>query len=203
MDSVSWVTPENFDPDKVNVTAVSKTNDTFERIKVLYKYKDSYEPKDLIITVPRNPEAYIKCKGVKKDTFQQSGGKRIETNRYGAQFVLSGDNKYHNELYQVFILLTEKIKELTSCDIIFPSSDIENSTFLYTNIIHSNDGRVFSTAYTSSEQIPILECRQCITRPAFLVSLLKKSNTQIKLRLQVSQMFIYDTIQEFPLANID
>lgn len=201
MDNASWVIPQNFDPEKISI-ATSNTSDTFERLKVLYKYRDNYDPKDLILTVPRVPEAYIKCKGVKKDTYQQ-GDKRIETNRYGAQFVLSGDNKFHNELYSVFLALTEKIKELTNCEVIFPSSDIENITLLYTNIIHSNDGRMFSTAYTNDEQVLITDCRQCITRPAFLVTLLKKSNNIIKLRLQVSQMFIYDTIKEFPLANVD
>lgn len=199
MENKQWVTPADFDVDNISVLNIN-TNDAYDRMKVLYKYKKESEPKDLIITIPKNPEAYIKCKGVKKDIY---GERRIETPRYGAQFVLSAENPFHNELYNVFVTLTNKLKELTNCEIIFPSSDYDNSTILYTNIIHSNSGKMFTTAYTSSEQLVVTDCRQCITRPALLVSLLKKSNTTMKLRLHVSQMFVYDTIQEFPLANLD
>ena len=196
-----WITPGRLDVNKISV-ADAANNGVYDRLKILYQYNDHSEPRDLVITVDKDPAAYIKCKGVQKDVFTQ-GDKRIATNRYGAQFVLSETNDYHTELYQAFADIKCRVQELTGCVASFPARDLDGYTVLYTNLIHSNDGKMFSAAYTANDTLNITECKPCVTRPAFLLSIFKKSSTEIKVRVQVSQMYVHQIYNEFPLANLD
>ena len=204
MGEAPWVTPERLDPDKISITSNSTrdSNLGYERFKILYQYSQDSEPRDLIVTVPKTPNAYLKCRGVKKDVFVQ-GDKRIITNRYGSQLLLNSDNEYHKALYQAFIIIKSKIEELTGSVASFPVRDQSSYTVLYTNLIHSNDGRMFSTAYRADEQMDILDIHSCVVRPALLLSMLKKSSAEVKVRVQLSQMYVHEIIKEFPLAHID
>lgn len=69
------------------------------------------------------------------------------------------------------------VAELTGAVVTFPAKDMDNYSILYTNLIHANDGRMFTSAYTAEEQLDVLHCKQSIARPAFLLSTLKKSPT--------------------------
>jgi len=199
---ISWVTPSKFDAEKISIQPVT-SGDSYERFKILYQYSDSPASiRDLVITVPRLPDAYVTCRGVQKDFFSR-GDNRIETNRYGAQFTLSADNEYHIALYKTFEEVIKKVEDLTGTTVTFPAKDMETYSILYTNLIHANDGRMFSSAYTADEQLHILEVKQSIVRPAFLLSTLKKSATETKIRIQISQMFVYKEIMNFPLAYRD
>jgi hypothetical protein len=80
---------------------------------------------------------------------------------------------------------------------------METYSILYTNLIHANDGRMFSSAYTADEQLDILNIKQSIVRPALLLSTLKKSATEVKVKVQVSQMYVYKEVTNFPLAYRD
>ena len=80
---------------------------------------------------------------------------------------------------------------------------MESYSILYTNLIHANDGRMFSSAYTADEQLDILCCKQSIVRPALLLSTLKRSAKETKIRVQVSQMYVYKEVMNFPLAYRD
>ncbi len=200
---ISWVTPDDFDPDKISVqqTPSTSASDTYERGKILYEYRPG-TTKDLVFTVPKLPDAYITCRGVQKDFFSR-GEQRIETNRYGAQFVLDGSNSYHLALYSAFEKVIAKVEELTGTTVIFSAKDMESYSILYTNLIHANDGRMFSSAYTADEQLDILNCKQSIVRPALLLSTLKRSAKETKIRVQVSQMYVYKEVMNFPLAYRD
>ena len=199
---ISWVTPDELDVDKISIQPNSKTGDTYERLKIMYQYGSDSVPKDLVLTVPRKPEAYLTCRGVQKDVFMKNDHK-IETNRYGAQFIINGDNTYHMGLYNAFAKVIDKVKDLTGLTVKFSAKDTETYSVLYTNLIHANDGRMFSSAYTTDEQLNILNCKQCITRPALLLSALKSSTTEVKIKVQVSQMYVYKEVTNFPLAYID
>jgi len=199
---INWVTTSNFDPDKVSIQPVT-SGDSYDRCKILYQYNDSATSlRDLVVTVPKTPDAYITCRGVQKDFFSR-GDTRIETNRYGAHFTLSGDNEHHLALYNVFEQVITKIEQLTGTTVVFPVKDMEGYSILYTNLIHANDGRMFSSAYTADEQLDIIEVKQSIVRPAFLLSTLKKSAKETKIRVQVSQMYVHKEIMNFPLAYRD
>lgn len=198
---ISWVTPDNFDPDKVSVQPTTSSG-TYDRSKIMYQYTPKGPKKDLIFTVPRDPDAYMTCNGVQKDVFTK-GDQKIETNRYGAQFVLESSNDYHVALFNAFEKLVEKLADLTGAEINVPSKESGENTILYTNLIHANDGRMFSSAYTDDKQIDIISCKQSIVRPALLLSTLKKSKTEVKLTIQVSQMYIHKELMNFPLANRD
>ena len=200
----SWITPATLDANNISVVPLSHKNssDIYDRSRILYKYSERAEPKDLVITVDRDVAAYIKCRGVQKDVFTQ-GDKRIVTNRYGAQFVLYVNNDAHTALYEAFEKIKATVETLTGCNASFPVKDLEEYSVLYTNLIHANDGKMYSTAYTDNEPIDIINCKQCIVRPAFLLSILKKSTTEVKIRIQVSQMYVHEFVAEFPLANLD
>jgi hypothetical protein len=199
---INWVTASNFDPDKVSIQPVT-SGDSYDRCKILYQYNDSATSlRDLVVTVPKTPDAYITCRGVQKDFFSR-GDTRIETNRYGAHFTLSGDNEHHLALYNVFEQVITKIEQLTGTTVVFPVKDMDGYSILYTNLIHANDGRMFSSAYTADEQLDIIEVKQSIVRPAFLLSTLKKSAKETKIRVQVSQMYVHKEIMNFPLAYRD
>jgi hypothetical protein len=201
--SISWVTSDDFDPEKVSLQAVSAAaGDTNERHKIMYQYTPNGPKRDLVLTVPRNPDAYMTCRGVQKDFFSR-GDQKIETNRYGAQFVLDGDNEYHIALYGAFEKVIAKVQELTGATAVFPAKDMDTYSILYTNLIHANDGRMFSSAYTADEQLDILACKQSIVRPALLLSILKRSASEVKIRAQVSQMYVYKEVMNFPLAYRD
>lgn len=200
----TWVTADDFDASKISVSVLPGSG-TYERSKVLYEYDDESGGKmlkDLIVTVPRIPDAYLLCRGVKKDLFSQ-GDVKVETNRYGAQLILKADNEYHVSLYKIFEALSAKVKELTGSDVTFPVKDMEGYSIVYTNLIHSNDGRMFSSAYTAEDKVDILDVRQSIVRPALLLSLLRKSATEVKIRVQISQMYIHEEVKSFPLATLD
>jgi hypothetical protein len=205
MDGVSWVTSDNFDPSKLSLQEAAPRSpgdkDTYERGKLLYEYTPNSK-RDLIVTVPRVPDAYLTCRGVQKDTFLR-GDTRIETNRYGAQFILKGNNAYHMALYKLFEGVISKIEELTGSTVVFPAKDMDDYSIVYTNLIHSNDGRMYSSAYTGTDHVDILQCGKCVVRPAFLLSTLKRSTTETKIRVQVSQMYIHENSQEFALATQD
>ena len=199
--TMSWVTSDNFEADKLTVFSLPISKG-YERSKLLYSYKEDAPNRDFVITVPRDPEAYITCRGVKKDTYG-IGETKVETNRYGAQFILKADNKYHVEFYNTLELIGKKIFEVTGSTAIFPIKDMDGYSIIYTNLIHANDGKMFSYAYTEEEKIDILDVKDCIVRPAFLLSLLKKSPTEVKVRIQISQMYVYKEIKTFPLATMD
>ena len=203
MESVSWVIPGDFDPDKLSIQAAPRSSgDTYERGKLVYEYTPGGPKKDLIITVPRVPEAYLTCRGVQKDVFTR-GDTRIETNRYGAQLILDGSNEYHVALYRLFEDVISKVQEITGTIVTFPAKDMDNYSIVYTNLIHSNDGKMYSAAYTDDEYVDILDCGKCTVRPALLLSTLKKSNTETKIRAQISQMYVHDKITVVPLATQD
>lgn len=198
---ISWVTYEDFDPNKISVLE-NNSSGVQERYKILYEYTPGAPKRDLVVTVPRIPEAYIKCRGVQKGVYSVRDTK-VETNRYEAHFVLEGHNEYHCALYKMFEAISNKVKELTESEITFPAKDMDNYSIIYTNLIHAKDGRMFSSAYTSDEQLHILNCKQCVVRPAFLLSLLRKSKTEVKVRVQVSQMYVHKELKNFPLAHRD
>lgn len=56
---ISWVTADNFDPEKVSLQSSSSSGDVYERHKIMYQYEPDVPKRDLVITVPRIPEAYI------------------------------------------------------------------------------------------------------------------------------------------------
>jgi hypothetical protein len=202
---IKWVTANDFDPENIIITPTTSSHakgDTYERSKVQYKYSPNVPPRDLVITVPRNPDAYLVCRGVQKDVFTR-GDHKIETNRYGSQLVLDHNNDHHVKLYKAFEMAVLKIGELTGATVSFPSADTDQHTVLYTNLIHSSEMRMFSSAYTADEQLDILGCKQCLVRPALLLTLLKKSATEQKVKLQISQMYVHKEIMNFPLAYID
>ncbi len=201
---ISWITPDDFDPEKISLQPASATSagDTYERNKILYEYAPNTPKRDLVLTVPRVPDAYITTRGVQKDFFSR-GDQKIETNRYGSHFVLDGSNSYHLALYNAFEKVIAKIEQLTGSSVTFPMKDMDTYSILYTNLIHANDGRMFSSAYTADEQLDILNCKQSIVRPALLLSTFKRSATEIKIRVQVSQMYVYKEVMNFPLAYRD
>jgi hypothetical protein len=199
---INWVTTSNFDPEKVSIQPAA-SGDSYERYKIMYQYNDS-STSLLVVTVPKTPDAYITCRGVQKDFFSR-GDTCISTNRYGAHFTLSGENEHHIALYKLFEQVITKIEQLTGTTVVFPVKHMDEYSILYTNLIHANDGRMFSSAYTSEEQLDIIDVKQSIVRPAFLLSTLKnkKSAKETKIRVQVSQMYVHKEIMNFPLANRD
>ncbi len=102
-----------------------------------------------------------------------------------------------------FEKIISKIEQLTGTSVKFPAKDMDRYSILYTNLIHANDGRMFSHAYTTDEKLDILNVKQSVVRPAFLLSMFKKSATETKIRVQVSQMYVYKEIMNFPLAYQD
>lgn len=204
MENASWVIPGDFDPEKLSLqTATSKSlGDTYERGKLMYEYSPGAPKRELVVTVPRVPEAYLTCRGVQKDIYTR-GDTRIETNRYGAHLVLDGNNEHHMALYKLFEDITSKIQDITKTTVVFPAKDMENYSVLYTNLIHSNDGKMYSAAYTDNEYLDITECKKCIVRPALLLSTLNKSATETKIKVQISQMYVHDKVAVFPLATQD
>ena len=204
-----FVTPDTLDVSRISVEP-SNSKDNIERYNIHYIYKDGSSPKNIMITVPRIPDAYIKCRGVKKDTYA-AGETRIETNRYGAQFVLSGDNHYHTALYDSFCAIKQKIEEIMDkSEIGFPITDNGTSSTLYTQLIHANNGPMFSKAYTydydtsKGSQLDIISVStDCVTRPAFMISMMKSSKG-LKIRVQLSQMLVHSMIEEdFSLATME
>ena len=198
MENASWIIPGDFDPEKLSLQSVTSRSpgDTYERGKLMYEYTPGAPKRELVITVPRVTEAYLTCRGVQKDMFTRADI-RIETNRYGAQQELDV------ALYKLFGDVISKIQDLTGTNVVFPVKDMENYSIVYTNLIHSNDGKMYSTAYTSDEYVDILDCGKCIVRPALLLSTLNKSATETKVRVQISQMYVHRSVQVFPLATHD
>ena len=203
---ISWATSSNFDEDLITVSPITTKSaaDMYDRSKIMYQYQKGAPVRDLVLTVPRKPDAYITCRGVQKDVFTK-GEHKIETNKYGAQFVLDADNPHHIALYETFAKVIAKLTDLTGATVTFPIKDMDGYSILYTNLIHSNDGRMFSSAYTAEEQLDILEVRKSKVRPAFLLSAIKNPKTpkEMKIRVQVSQMYIHEEIRNFPLATRD
>lgn len=202
---VSWVTPQTFDPDKITLeTSSSGNGDTNERGKIMYEYTPGATKKNLVITVPRIPDSYMTCRGVHKRSFPR-GDQMIETNRYGANFLLTGDNNYHVALYNTFKKVINKVEQLTGATVVFPVHDMETYSILYTNLIHANNGRMYSSAYTEDEQLDILNVKNSIVRPALMLSTLKRFDKQIKIQVAVSQMFVYkeEETVKFSLAYKD
>ena len=202
-----FVTPDTLDISKISVEK-NNSKDNIERYNINYIYKPDSLPKNLVITVPKLPDAYIKCKGVKKDTYA-AGDVRIESNRYGAQFVLLANNPHHTALYESFIAIKTKVQELMgNNDIGFPITDSDTSSIFYTQLIHANNGPMYSKAYTydySTNKGCILDIisisTDCITRPSFMISMMKSSKG-LKIRVQLSQMLVDSIIEEFLLATM-
>lgn len=203
---VSWVTPQNFDPDKITLqTSSSGNGDINERGKIMYEYSPGAQKKNLVITVPRTPDAYMTCRGVHKQSFSR-GDQRIETNRYETNFVLTGDNNYHVALYDTFKTIMNKVEQLTGATVVFPVHDMDTYSILYAGLIHANNGPMYSSAYTEDEQLDILHVKKSIVRPALMLSTLKRSDGQIKIQVQVQQMFVYkeeDEVVKYSLAFKD
>jgi uncharacterized membrane protein YfhO len=197
----SWITPDRFNASLVSV----EQRDDVDRYKVLYKYHPDRDPRDLLITVPLNKAAYMFCRGVRKDIYS-SGNKTIETNRYGTQFVLDSNNTYHNALSDMFEAIKERIEVLTNSTAKFPASVNPEQTkcTIYTNLIHSNNGKMYSVAYTEDKQeLDIIDVGQCITRPLLLISIIRKSPKEVNIKLQVSEMLVQENVQKYALTTLD
>ena len=179
--STPWVKPEDLDVDRITVQDTPDA--TYPRLKILYEYSPG-DIRDLVVTVPRDPDAYITCKGVRREKWNN-----IETNKYGARLILNGENKHHVALYNEFSSIVKKVEELSNMSMSFPCKDMENYSIVYTTLISSNEGKVFSQA--------------CIVRPSLLFSAFCKSQKEGKIRVQVSQMYIHKQVESFALANID
>jgi len=202
-ENAAWVIAGDFDPDKLSLQAApTSPGNTYDRGKLMYEYAPGAPKRELVVTVPRVEEAYLTCRGVQKDFFTR-GDTRIETNRYGAHLILDANNEFHLALYKLFEDVISKIEETTGTTVTFPAQDKEGYSVVYTTLISSNDGKIYSTAYTDNEYIDILECNRCKVRPALLLSTLKKSPTETKMRVQISHMYVHSMTSVFPLASQD
>jgi len=207
--SSDWITPEKFNENLVSVSLSPREGGNIERYSVLYQYHPNSEPSNLLITVPLNTNAYLSCKGIRKETFN-NGIRIIETNRYAAHFFINHNNKFHKALFDLFVKLKKKLDAITDGEVQVPFAihpDKIKCT-IYSNLIHSNDGKMYSRAYTHDKQsVDILSVKSCIARPLFLVSLNKNSDNKMKLKLQVSELMVHENIQQpetsFALAYID
>jgi hypothetical protein len=75
--SMSWVTPDDLDPDKISlIKSAASAGDTNDRNKIMYEYQPGATKKDLVITVPLVPDAFLICSGVKKDFFSRGERER-------------------------------------------------------------------------------------------------------------------------------
>lgn len=200
--NISWVIPKTFDATKVSIVEGVKVSQGFNatRSKITYAYPTG--DKDLLVTIPLEKEAFIVCRGVQKNVYTQ-GDMKVETNRYVAPLVLDANNKYHIELYNVFEQIQHVLMSKTNAQkVTFPIHDVPGKhSIIYANLIHSHDGRMFSTAYTDEKQIEILECKKSLVRPALLFSAIRKSPTEYKIQIQISQMYVAEEIKDFPLAT--
>jgi hypothetical protein len=199
-----WVTPKRFNPSLITVVSQEGKGDV-DRYSVLYKYHPDKEPSNLLITVPLNKDAFVVCRGVRKDTYN-GGNKQFDTNRYAAQFVLDIHNEYHNALYKAFESITEQIETLTNSEVKFPITVTKEQTkcIIYTTLIHSNAGKMYSIAYTEDEkEVDILTVGESVVRPLLLVSFNRQSPTKVNIKLQVSEMLVHKQLQRFALATID
>lgn len=201
--NISWVTFDDFDVKKVSLVELP-SKDLSSRSKLLYNYNPNSPPKDLVLTVPRIPDAYIECRGVQKNTFTK-GEVKVETNRYVAPLILKSDNPYHIQLYKIFQTLQDKIqRETGATNIIFPFRDVQDKySIVYANLIHSHDGKMYSSAYTKDEQLNIIDVKKSIVRPALLISIIRKSQIEYKIQVQISQMYVHEELKDFPLAVRD
>lgn len=200
--NISWVLPETFEVTRVSIVDGIKVGQGVNatRSKITYAYPTG--DKDLLVTVPLEKEALIVCRGVQKSVYTQ-GDMKVETNRYVAPLVLDANNRYHIELYNVFEQIQDVLmKHKHVQKVTFPIHDVPGKhSIIYANLIHSHDGRMFSTAYTNEKQIDILECKKSLVRPALLLSAIRKSHTEYKIQIQVSQMYVAEEIKDFPLAT--
>lgn len=200
--NISWVLPENFDPNKVSIIENLKVSNGLGGIRSKIMYHHPKGEKDLLLTVPLNKDAMLECRGVQKNVYTKNDMK-VETNRYVAPLVLRGDNPHHIKLYEVFQKLQHIIQSKTGATTVtFPIKDTDNGySIIYANLIHSANGYMFSTAYTSEELINIHECKKSLVRPALLFSTIRKSESEYKIQIQISQMYIAEEIKDFPLAT--
>lgn len=203
--SINWVTSESFDESKIFLSEPVATGGPYMRRSVMYTYDGHTEPKDLCVTTVRDPGGLIFCKSVEKEKFGQ-GDKRVETNHTTAMFTLKGDNPHHVKLYKLLGIVLKRVSELSGisvANIKLPIVDFDDKSLLYTRLIQSNDGKIYSAAYTNDKQIDVRDVSNAMTRPAILFTLTYKDKSQGRLRVQLSQMFVDRIIESFPLANRD
>jgi len=191
-----WVTPEKFDISKVSVSKSVIKNT--KRKKILYKYRDGEEPKELRITLPRKEEAYIFVDNVRKDSFQKQ--EKNSNNTYVTSLCFNVDNKYHVQLFDIITEIVNKFEAEEQIEVKLAHTVKNNGVILYCSLIQSAEGQIFTSFYDSEKEIDVLKYGSFIGRPALSFS----GNIETgKIKCQIYQAFAKEQVSNFPLLVRD
>jgi len=187
-----WVTPEKFDISKVSIAKESIKNT--KRKKILYKYQNGEEPKELRITLPRSKEAYIFVDSVKKDSFIKE--EKDAANNYVTSLRFDANNKYHVQFFDAITEIINKFEAQEKVEVKLAHTVKNNGVILYCNLVQSRKGEIFTSFYDSENEVDILKYGSFVGRPALSFS----GDTETgKIKCQIYQSFVSEQVNNFPL----
>jgi hypothetical protein len=189
------ITSEKLDPK--NLVFDTEFIKGTKRVKILYKYDNKSEPKDLHLVLPLDPDSYVIVDALKKDSFKK-GTVVTQTSKYSTSFVINSRNPHHVNFYNAINVIVNAFaakygKKPTYPLSLLPSGDVK----LYTGVIQDAEGSIFTPYYTTEKSLEPVECSRFRGRIALIFS----GNTETgKVTSQIFQAFIEKEIPNFPLA---
>lgn len=204
-----WVTPHTH-PVRYPILSNKPVSGRYKT--KIYKVLTHYIEPDLVIdlalapTKGENDSDYVTC------SIYQPSAPEGESRKHVCRIEFDIPNPIQNEfaaaIRSISHTINTQVNKQLRKNVQFkdPLFEKESRTFLYAELIESNDGEIYSMAHTDRERIEkITDVTNHLVRPVLIFSYSCKEDNESggRLKAKVSRMYVHKKVEHFPLAVYD
>ncbi len=209
---ISWIRSPDLVEKKVDV-GDEVDSGPVKRVQILYKYDSGKKP--LVVTQPRQEEAYFRTNGVEEDSYvvPKTGAKTM-LGRNVMKIYMDEDNRFHKEFYESLMRVRNAVKKKLEkergskvnvqikglYDLVDDESNVTGHA-LVTRLIESRGGDVYTAAYNDEEQVDVMTIGRSIVRPALTFQyIVPEDDGEYRISVSVTQVYVKNQ-SLFPLRD--
>ncbi|KAG0081453.1 hypothetical protein BGZ90_008259 [Linnemannia elongata] len=210
---IQVVNPDTFEPKKLKLDDEEESGG-ISRVGLIYKHGSG--DRNLLLTCPKNVNAFFRCNGVEEETYAKKGGQRTGTGKNVMKLYMDGDNPEHEKFYDCLLAICAATKkkiekeEKKEVDVKIRGlynvvDDNKNVTghALAARLIESADGVVYTAAYNDEKQVDVKSVGRCVVRPALSFSYtIPEDGENYRVSVSVAQVLVV-TKSLFPLRDLE
>jgi hypothetical protein len=210
---IQVVNPHTFEPKKLKLDDEEESGG-ISRVGLIYKH--GIGDRGLLLTCPKNVNAFFRSNGVEEETYAKKGGQRTTTGKNVMKLYMDVDNSEHEKFYGCLLdicaatkkkIEKEQKKEVDVkirglYDVVDDNRKVTGHA-LAARLIESADGVVYTAAYNDEKQVDVKSAGRCLVRPALSFSYtIPEDGENYRVSVSLTQVFIV-TKQLFPLRDLD
>jgi hypothetical protein len=211
--AIQVVNPHTFESKKLKLDDEEESGG-ISRVGLIYKHGNG--ERNLLLTCPRDINAFFRCNGVEEETYAKKGGLRTGTGKNVMKLYMDGDNPEHVEFYECLLAICaatkkkieKELKKVVDVKIrgLYDTIDDEKKVTghaLVARLIESGDGIVYTAAYDDEKQVDVKSVGRCVVRPALSFSYtIPEDEENYRVNVSLTQAYIVNR-SLFPLRDLD